>query len=77
MCGKERYTEEVEDVVKAKDIALSHLAKQGIVAFSYEIDSIFKKRDTWFVIIDGKTFDGVVMVKSKTGEVLTTVKFEK
>jgi len=77
MCGKERFFEKVEDVVKAKDIALIYLARQGIVAFSYEIDSIFKKRDTWFVIIDGNTFDGVVMVKSKTGEVVTTVKFEK
>lgn len=77
MCKKECNTEKIDDVVKAKDLALNHLAKQGILVFSYEIDSIFKKRDIWFVIIDGCTFDGVVMMKSKTGEVLTTVKFEK
>lgn len=75
MSGKEHETDKVEDVVKAKDIVLNHLAKQGMVVFSYEIDSIFKKRGIWFVIIDGNTFDGVVMVKSKTGEVVTTVKF--
>ena len=77
MCDREREMEKVDDVVKAKDVALNHLSKQGILVFSYEVDSIFKKRDIWFVMIDGNTFDGVVMVKSKTGEVLTTVKFEK
>ncbi len=65
---------EVKDVTKAKDIALNHLAKQGIVVFSREINSIFKKGSAWFVMIESAEFNGVMIIKSGTGEVLAMVK---
>lgn len=65
---------EVEDVHEANEIALNYLAKNGIVVFGYEITSIFKRSSAWFVLIEGKTFNGVVIIKSKTGEIVTIVK---
>jgi hypothetical protein len=73
MCNIECNTDKVKDVVEAKDIVLDYLSEQGIVVFSYEINSIFKKSGIWFVIIEGKTFNGAVFVRSKTGEVVTEV----
>ncbi len=65
---------EVKDVTRAKDIALDYLSQQGIVIFSKEINSIFKKSVAWFVMVESVGFNGVVIVKSKTGEVAAMVK---
>lgn len=65
--------DKVEDVITARDVALDYLSKQGIVVFSYEITSMFKRSSAWFVTIEGKTFTGVVIIKSRTGEVITAV----
>ena len=69
------FETKVEDVIVAKDIALNYLAKRGIVVFVSEINSIFKKSKVWFVMIQSVKFTGVAIIKSTTGEVLTTVKF--
>lgn len=74
MSNKEKETDEVEDVIRAKDIALDYLSKQGIIVFLYEIMSIFKRSSAWFVTIEGKTFTGIVLINSKTGEVVTKIK---
>ena len=65
--------DKVEDVIKAVDIALVHLMIEGIVAFRYEITSVFKRCSAWFVMIEGKPFNGVVIISSKTGEVRKVV----
>ena len=72
--GDEAIVSDVKDVIGAKDVARDYLAKQGIIIFVYEIVSIFKRGSAWFVTIEGKTFTGVVIIKTKTGEILATVK---
>ena len=66
---------EVKDVIKAGDVALDYLSKQGIVVFRNEINSIFKKSVAWFVMVESVRFTGVIIIKSTTGKVLTMVKF--
>ena len=63
--------DKIKDVIDAKDVALEYLAKEGIVVFTYEIVAICKRRLSWLVEIDGKTFTGIVLIESKTGKVLT------
>ena len=74
MSDKKREIDRVEDVIEASNIALDHLSKQGIIVFKYEVTSVFKRSSAWFIIIEGETFNGVIVIKSKTGEVATTVK---
>jgi hypothetical protein len=62
--------DKVKDAIEAKDIALNHLAREGIVVFLYEVVSICKRRLSWLVEIDGKTFTGIVLIESRTGKVL-------
>jgi hypothetical protein len=63
--------DKIKDVIDANDVALEHLSKEGIVVFTHEIVAICKRRLSWLVEIDGKTFTGVVLIESKTGKVLT------
>lgn len=63
--------DKVKDIIGAKDIALDYLVKEGIIVFTYEIVAICKRRLSWIVEIDGKTFTGIVLIESKTGKVLT------
>ncbi len=60
---------EVKDIIEAKQITENHLQEQGKVVFGYEIRSIFKKGLAWFVEIESKVFNGIVVIKSATGEV--------
>lgn len=64
----------VNDVIEAKNIALDYLSKDGIVVFSHEIMSIFRRKLVWFVEIESKVFTGIIIIKSDTGEVVTIVK---
>lgn len=64
----------VTDVVEAKNIALNHLMVQGIVAFGSEIVSISRRGMIWLVIIEGKAFTGIIIIKSTTGEVVAMIK---
>jgi hypothetical protein len=66
--------DKIQDAIKAKNIALNHLAKEGILVWSCEVVSICKKRLSWLVEICGKTFTGVVVIESKTGKVVTANK---
>lgn len=66
--------QEVKGVTNAKKIALDHLSKQGMVVFSNEINSIFKKSVAWFVMVESVGFTGVLIIKSRTGEVAAMVK---
>lgn len=59
----------VIDALEASKIALDYMAKKGIVVFSREIISIFRKSLAWFVEIESPKFTGVVIIKSRTGEV--------
>lgn len=60
---------EVEDVLEAVNIATNYLAKKGIVVFTREVrDSII-----WSVEIYSDRFIGVIIIKAKTGEVVTEV----
>ena len=63
--------DKIKDIIDAKDVALDYLVKEGIIVFTHEIVSICKKRLSWLVEIDGKTYTGVVLIESKTGKVLT------
>ncbi|MDP2755448.1 MAG: hypothetical protein Q8P40_13805 [Nitrospirota bacterium] len=64
---------EVKDIIDAKQIAERHLQERGKVVFGYEIRSIFKKGLAWFVEIESKVFNGVVVIKSATGEVASVI----
>lgn len=72
---KEKMTveKEIKDVIDAKDTALDYLANGGIVVFTYEIVAIAKRRLSWLVEIDGKSFTGIVLIESRTGKVLTAI----
>lgn len=59
----------VEDALEASKIALDYIAKKGVVVFSREVMSIFRKYMTWFVEINSPKFTGVVIINSRTGEV--------
>lgn len=62
---------EVLDVIDAAKIALDYLSQKGTVVFSREIRSIFRNSLVWVVEIDSKKFTGVIMIKTKTGEVVS------
>lgn len=64
---------EVEDVFEAVKIALSYLAKKGLVVFSRDVRSVFRDSIIWSVEIYSDSFTGVVIIKVKTGEVVTEV----
>lgn len=59
----------VEDALEASNIALDHMAKKGVIVFSREVMSIFRKSLAWFVEIESPKFTGVIIIKSRTGEV--------
>ncbi len=59
----------VDSALEASKIALDYMAKKGVVVFSREVMSIFRKYMTWFVEIESPKFTGVIIIKSGTGEV--------
>ena len=61
-------------VLNANNVALKYLAELGIVVFNYEVTSIFKSNLAWFITIEGEFFNGIVVIKSKTGDI-THIKF--
>lgn len=67
MYGKE---DKIQDALKAKDVALSHLVREGVIVWASEIVSICKKRLSWLVEIDGDTFRGIVVISQKSGKVV-------
>ena len=61
----------IKDAIQAKDVALDFLSKEGTMVWTNEVVSISKRRLSWLVEIDGKTFTGIVLIETKTGKVLT------
>ena len=70
---EEKRDDLVKDIVDAKNIALNHLMMQGKVVLGRDIVSIFKLGSVWFVIIEDKIFNGVVIIKSTTAEVISLI----
>jgi hypothetical protein len=64
--------DKIQDVLNAKNVALNHLVKEGVVVWASEIVSICKKRLSWLVEIDGHTFRGIVVISQKTGKVIAS-----
>lgn len=68
---------EITDAFEAAKVATKYLAEKGIVVFSREIRSIsrnsFRGSMIWFVEIDSDKFAGVIIIRSKTGEVAKEV----
>ncbi len=62
--------DKVKDALEASKIALDYLAKKGIAIFSREVMSIFRQYMIWSVEIESPKFTGVVIIKSRTGEVV-------
>lgn len=75
--GNVIIVDKIKDIIDAKDVALEYLVKEGIIVFTNEIVSVCKKRLSWLVEIDGKTFTGMVLIESKTGKVLSKGKIQK
>lgn len=61
------------DASEASKMALDYMTKKGIVVFSREVMSIFRKYMTWSVEIESPKFTGVIMINSRTGEVIKEV----
>ncbi len=64
---------EIKTVTDAKNIVLDYFKDKGVVVFSNEIQSIFKRRSAWFIEIESKKFAGIVIVKSANGEVMAAI----
>jgi hypothetical protein len=64
---------ETKTVIDAKNIVQKYFEKKGVVIFSNEIVSVFKRRSAWFVEVENKKFAGIVIVKSSNGEVMAAV----
>jgi hypothetical protein len=62
--------DKIQDALKAKNVALTHLVREGVVVWASEIVSICKKRLLWLVEIDGQTYRGIVVISQKTGKVV-------
>jgi hypothetical protein len=65
--------DKVQDVLEAVKIALDYLAKKGIVVFTREVRSVFRNSMIWCVEIDSVKFIGVIIIKTKTGEIAKEV----
>lgn len=74
MSDKKHDIDRIDNAMNANNVALKYLVEQGIAVFGYEVTSIFKSGSGWFITIEGETFDGVVVINSKTGEP-TSIKF--